>query len=245
VPERIERAEAPDEPAGRLSEPVHDELRRRLERLADGHPSSDHYQEADLSRPDGRADAFRADTHREETTGAGASRETTTGTRLDNSGETTTGTRLDNSGETTTGTRLDNSRDTAERAGSGWNTPDVRDHPDRPAEGDIRLPADRQRHILDGDGPGRPGGGHRHGTNKPGKTEFPERWTDEAIPQIVEDVARRPDSAERQRTGTWLVTGERDGVRVTSVALADGIIWSAWPAPAGAGVRQNPKQGAA
>jgi len=219
VRERIERADAPDEPGVRLPEPARDGLRQRLERLADGHPSSDHYRDADLSRRGGRTDTFRTDTNREEATRDGRSREQAT--------------------------RLDDSRDTTKRADSGWYAPDVRDHPDRPAEDDIRLPGDRERHILDGDGPGKPGGGHRHGTNKPGKTEFPEHWTDEAIPQIVEDVTRKPDSAERQRTGSWLVTGERDGVRVTSVVLADGTIWTAWPEPGGAGVRQNPKEGAA
>jgi len=158
-------------------------LRQRLDRLADAHPSSDHYREE--------------------------------------------------------------SRDATRRAGSGWDAPSARDYSDRPADGDIQLSADRDRHVLEGDGEGKPGGGHRYGTNKPGKTEFPETWSDEKIRQTVVDVSRNPDSVLRERTDRWLVTGDRDGVRVSAVVLTDGQIWTAWPHPGGAGVRQNPKAGAA
>lgn len=181
--ERIRRPDAPDETTGRPPEHARDHLRQRLDRLADAHPSSDHYREE--------------------------------------------------------------SRDATRRAGSGWDAPSARDYSDRPADGDIQLSADRDRHVLEGDGEGKPGGGHRYGTNKPGKTEFPETWSDEKIRQTVVDVSRNPDSVLRERTDRWLVTGDRDGVRVSAVVLTDGQIWTAWPHPGGAGVRQNPKAGAA
>lgn len=221
VQEHITRADAPDQPAARPADHARDNLRQRLERLADGHPSSDRYRESDLSQRDDRADTARTDTNREDATGADTSREETTATR-----------------------RGDGS-DTTERKGSGWAAPAVRDHADKPAEDDIHLTPDRERHILDGDGEAKPGGGHRHGTNKPGKTEFPERWPDDVITRNVEEVARRPDSVQPQRDGSWLVSGGRDGVQVNTVVLADGRIWTAWPEPGGAGVRQNPKGGAA
>ncbi|NIR13143.1 MAG: EndoU domain-containing protein, partial [Desulfobacterales bacterium] len=46
-------------------------------------------------------------------------------------------------------------------------------------------------HILDGDGPGK-GGGHRFGTGKPGKSEFPSDWSDEKIIHEVSDIATDP-----------------------------------------------------
>jgi hypothetical protein len=216
VLERINRIDTPAEPAARPSEDARDGLRQRLDRLGDGHPSSDHYRDAAVSRRDGSADTARTDTNREDATGTDTDR------------------------EETTGTRTDSSRDLSQRAGLGWDSADARD---RPAENDIQLPTDRDRHILDGDGEGKPGGGHRYGTGKPGKTEFPERWQDEVILAVVEEVARTPDSVERQRDGSWHATGEYDGVRLTAAVLADGRIWTAWPHPGGVGVRQNPTEG--
>jgi hypothetical protein len=126
--------------------------------------------------------------------------------------------------------------------GSGWQALEIRDHPHRPSLDDIRLTAERGRHILDGDGPGTPGGGHRHGTGRPGKTEFPAAWSDRKVVAAVEDIACNPEDAHWQNfNGRWRVTGEREHIRVTAVLLADGQIWTAWPEPGGPGVRQNPK----
>lgn len=111
-----------------------------------------------------------------------------------------------------------------------------------PAERDVPLSADRARHILDGDGPGKPGGGHRHGSDRPGKTEFPESWSDQQVLTAVSDVARQPDESRQQRNGKTLASGERDGVRIFVVSK-DGTIVTAWPEPGGRGVRQNPKDG--
>jgi filamentous hemagglutinin len=42
-------------------------------------------------------------------------------------------------------------------------------------------------HILDGDGP--QSGGHRFGTGKPNKSEFPESWSDQKIIDVVSSIA--------------------------------------------------------
>ncbi len=214
--QRIERLDVSDEPAVRPAEHTQDGLRQRLERLADGHPSSEHYQDRDLTRRDARAESYRSDTNREDSTGADTSR------------------------EETTGTRRDDGLDATERASSAWDSREVRDHPDRPAEGGIHVTDDRARHVLDGD-PESDGGGHRPGTGRPGKTEFPQDWPDDVIISVVEDVGRKPDHAEWQPNGRWRVTGDHDAVRVSAVVLPDGRIWTAWPEPGGKGVIQNPE----
>jgi Bacterial EndoU nuclease len=125
---------------------------------------------------------------------------------------------------------------------SGWDDPQVTSHPDCPAADEITLPQDRRVHILYGDGPGKPGGGHRHGTGRPGKTEFPAEWDDNKIVSTVEDVAREPDRVGWQSFNSrWRVTGQREGVEITGVVRPDGRIWTAWPEPGGRGVGQNPK----
>lgn len=124
----------------------------------------------------------------------------------------------------------------------GWHALETRDHPHRPKLDSIGLTAERSSHILDGDGPGTPGGGHRHGIGRPGKTEFPSAWSDAKVVAAVEDVARHPDEAHWQSFNSrWRVTGEHEHVRLTAVLLADGRIWTAWPELGGPGVRQNPK----
>lgn len=180
-----------------------DNLRGRMERLADGHPSSPDYRAAGDSGRDARHEAAEVavDQDRPEPP---------------------------------------DHRDEPERRGLGWEARGARDHP-APTENDIHAPPDERLHIIEGDGPGKPGGGHRHGTNKPGKTEFPASWSDEVILAVVEDVARRPDAVEWQSNGTWLATGDRDNVRVSAVVLPDGRIRTAWPHPGGAGVTQNPE----
>ena len=57
-----------------------------------------------------------------------------------------------------------------------------------PVPDSIRLPPERVRHILDGD---RWGGGHRHGTGRPGKAEFPASWDDE---QTIGHIMDLPDA---------------------------------------------------
>jgi len=74
-----------------------------------------------------------------------------------------------------------------------------------------------EKHILDGDGPNA-GGGHRHGTGKPGKSEFPANWSDDKIKGEVSDVATDPGSARTtQPNGRINVQGTRDGVDITVI----------------------------
>lgn len=130
--------------------------------------------------------------------------------------------------------------DTQEATPTGWDTPEISDHPKRPETSDIRLAEDRRSHILDGEPGNR--GGHRHGTGNLGKTEFPADWDDDTTVRHIIDVARRPDSVEMQGHGTWKVRGERDGVDVVAIVKPDGQIRTAFPLPGGKGVVQNPEE---
>jgi hypothetical protein len=105
----------------------------------------------------------------------------------------------------------------------------------------IRLPPERVRHILDGD---RWGGGHRHGTGRPGKAEFPASWDDEQTIGHIMDVARHPDGRPVwQPNRRWRLRGERDAVDVTVIVKPDGGIWAAWPEEGSPGVIRNPVGG--
>lgn len=170
------------------------DLQKRLERIADNHPSSSRY---------GREDLLPRDGDRDSTADVVATDQVDT---------------------------------------SGWRALGVRDHPELPDLDDIKLADDRTRHILDGDGPGTPGGGHRHGTGRPGKTEFPADWPDDKIVSTVQDVARNPGEAHWQDfNGRWRVAGHRDDLQLTAIVLPDGSIWAAWPEADRGGVIQNPR----
>ena len=123
---------------------------------------------------------------------------------------------------------------------SGWDSVDAADRP--PAE-DIQVSPEGRTHILDGDPIGSRGG-HRHGTGKPGKTEFPASWDDDKIIEKVADVARRPDKPPTyQDWDTWLCTGIRDEVTVWAVVEPDGNILTGWPEEGGPDVVRNPRRG--
>ena len=124
---------------------------------------------------------------------------------------------------------------------SAWDDVLATDRSGRPAADSLRLPPDRAAHILDGD---RWGGGHRHGTGRPGKTEFPAGWDDERIIGHVVDVARFPDARPLlQANHRWRARGERDGVAMTVIVHPDGRIWAAWPEEGSPGVIRNPTEG--
>jgi hypothetical protein len=121
-------------------------------------------------------------------------------------------------------------------------TPDWREHiddsnryekplPDEYPDADkIRIEPDRDTHILDGD---ETGGGHRHGTGKSMKSEFPEDWSDDDIRDAAVDVARNPDHVEDEGpnpAARYTATGERDGVPMRVAVREDGEIWTAYPA---------------
>jgi hypothetical protein len=99
-------------------------------------------------------------------------------------------------------------------------------------------PQDEQ-HILAGHPTDLTSGGHRHGTGRPDKTEFPEDWDDARITRNVQDVADNPDSAVDVGDGTWYVTGTRDGVQIGGFVRTDGSIKSGFPI-SGPGVTRNP-----
>lgn len=122
---------------------------------------------------------------------------------------------------------------------SGWDSVDAADRP--PAE-DIRASPERTTHILDGDADG--GGGHRHGTGNPGKTEFPASWDDKKIIDTLVDVARRPDQPPKHQewNDRCVARGTRDDVEVVVVVARDGRIWTGWPTPGSPGVIKNPKE---
>jgi hypothetical protein len=61
---------------------------------------------------------------------------------------------------------------------SAWDDVPAADYATRPRADSLTLLPERISHILDGD---RWGGGHRHGTGRPGKTEFPAGWDDKRI----------------------------------------------------------------
>jgi Bacterial EndoU nuclease len=110
---------------------------------------------------------------------------------------------------------------------------------DYAAPDEIHLTGDRRIHILDGD---QTGGGHRHGTGRSDKTEFPAEWGDDRIVAAILAIARHPDQEpERQDwNGRWQVSGEQDGVKIFAVVESDGRIWTAWPDEDSPGVVKNP-----
>jgi hypothetical protein len=135
---------------------------------------------------------------------------------------------------------IDESAQRARTERSGWDTINADDRPPHDA---FRVGSDRTTHILDGDPGG--GGGHRSGTGKPGKTEFPASWDDKKVMGYVLDVARRPDSppVHQHWNDRWVCTGTRDRVEVSVVVLRSGEVWTAWPEEGGPGVVRNPKKG--
>jgi len=81
-----------------------------------------------------------------------------------------------------------------------------------------------RKHILYGDAPTK-GGGHRAGTGKPGKSEFPKDWSDDKILHEVSDVATDPHASIRPGGyGTEFRTGVRDGVEVETITDGNKII---------------------
>nr|WP_272872733.1 RHS repeat-associated core domain-containing protein [Photobacterium arenosum] len=85
----------------------------------------------------------------------------------------------------------------------------------------------RRRHILDGDATG---GGHRPGTGKPGKSEFPQNWSDDKIMHEISDVATDPNSVTHAGRGGRMITeGTRDGIDIRVIQERNGDIVSGFP----------------
>jgi hypothetical protein len=122
---------------------------------------------------------------------------------------------------------------------SGWETADAAR---RPVPEAFRLSPERTTHILDGDVTG---GGHRHGTGSPGRTEFPAHWSDDRILAAISAVARHPESVRLQWNERWRARGQSGDVWITAIIRPDGAIWTAWPEEGSPGVVRNPEKGSA
>ncbi|WP_458342690.1 RHS repeat-associated core domain-containing protein [Enterobacter hormaechei] len=93
----------------------------------------------------------------------------------------------------------------------------------------------RRKHILDGDATG---GGHRAGTGKPGKSEFPQSWSDEKIMHVISDIATDPNvSRKAGRGGRTIAEAVKEGINVRVIQESNGDIVSGFPT----NVPRNPK----
>jgi hypothetical protein len=75
------------------------------------------------------------------------------------------------------------------------------------------LDAKAKRHILDGD---ESGGGHRFGTGRIGKSEFPPTWSDEKIQNEILYIATDPNTLWSIPDARGYVSGEaeREGILI-------------------------------
>lgn len=103
----------------------------------------------------------------------------------------------------------------------------------------VKAVPERQVHILSGEADG--GGGHRWGTGRPGKSEFPRSWSDDKIIEEIESVANDSNSSsELQGNGRTRITGTRDGIDIDVIVDSDGTnIRTAYPT----NTPRNPKAG--
>lgn len=84
-----------------------------------------------------------------------------------------------------------------------------------------------EQHILDGD---KTGGGHRPGTGKPNKSEFPTGWSDDRIKGEISDVATDPASTRLPgRRGREVVRGTRGGIDIEVIVEPNGRIVTGYP----------------
>jgi RHS repeat-associated protein len=96
---------------------------------------------------------------------------------------------------------------------------------------DLTTP-DRRDHILSGEvrSDGSFGGGHRAGTNYPGKSEFPAEWSDDLIIHYISDIATDPFAIISNTTsnGGVFYRGWREGVEI-EVLVRNGRIITGYP----------------
>jgi hypothetical protein len=108
---------------------------------------------------------------------------------------------------------------------------DAKPEPQGNAEGEPAPPArvtpKSRKHILDGDGEF--SGGHRGGTGKPGKSEFPESWSDDKIIGEIESVANDPAIPVKQQGDRIVKIGTREGIDIKTVTGSDGEIVTGYP----------------
>ncbi|MDR1187783.1 MAG: EndoU domain-containing protein [Bifidobacteriaceae bacterium] len=96
---------------------------------------------------------------------------------------------------------------------------------DESGRGALRVDSMAADHMLAGD-PRRPSvGGHRHGSRRPGKTEFPDISDDAAIEAVN---AANAAAHERIKKGRAIRTGYASGM-VIEVVIQEGRIEAAYP----------------
>ncbi len=72
----------------------------------------------------------------------------------------------------------------------------------------------RRTHILVGS---ETGGGHRFGAGKPGKTEFPQNWSDDKIITTIIRIANDQSLPMRPSGRYWLRMGEAENLQIRVV----------------------------
>lgn len=83
----------------------------------------------------------------------------------------------------------------------------------------ILLSNQRIQHILYGD---ETGGGHKHGVNKPCKSEFPADWNDRKIIEIVNKIAANDNmNWKRQENGYSVTETSVENLRIRVVVNMD------------------------
>lgn len=103
------------------------------------------------------------------------------------------------------------------------------------AEVDVPVVSEKARkHILDGD---EEGGGHRAGTGKPGKSEFPADWSEEEIIKEISRIASDPEAKSYPSyEGRTVKKGSKNGINIDVVVDANKQVISGYPT----NVRRNP-----
>ena len=99
----------------------------------------------------------------------------------------------------------------------------------------MQVERQRREHIPDGDAID---GGHRPGTGNPGKSEFPDGWSDDRIMHEISDIATDPNAATRAgRGGRTIADGTRDGIDIRVIQERNGDMVTGFPT----NVPRNPR----
>ncbi len=86
-------------------------------------------------------------------------------------------------------------------------------------ENSIRLSEKRIQHILYGD---ESGGGHKHGQNKPCKSEFPAGWTDKKIISTINKIATDETTKwKEQDNGNFVANAREENLKIRVVLNED------------------------
>lgn len=126
------------------------------------------------------------------------------------------GQKLDEGLAETTPTKMDGSAQTSLPKSQGKEAPPA----DQTRLGRALISEERAKHILEGDATG---GGHRFGTGKPQKTEFPEDWSDDKILDSIADIATDPKARPDPTNSTKLYNKNGDPIRASYYGVRDGV----------------------